>query len=61
MTNPPSLSQVYDAYLGGVLAMSPELYREALDAIAARLGRENDEVFRAEVQAYEKTLPCHLD
>lgn len=57
----PSLELVYDRYLGGVLAISPELYAQALAAMAKELGRENDDAFWAEVRAYELTLPCYLD
>lgn len=61
MTPTPSLAEAYEAYLGGVLSISPTFYRKALDLIAQRLNRPNDEAFRAEVRAYEETLPCYLD
>jgi hypothetical protein len=61
LTHIDSLAKAYETHLGGVLAISPELYGRALDAIAQRLGRQNDEAFRVEVRAHEKTLPCYLD
>jgi len=66
MTSPSTpkyrtLAQAYDAHLGYVLAISPARYGKALDAIAESLGRVNDEAFRAEVRAYENSLPSYED
>lgn len=45
----------------GIGAISPELYRDALNQLADRFGRTVDDDFRAEVTAIIKTLPCPLD
>lgn len=56
-----SLEESYRLHLGCFLAISPEMYGQALDAIAKDLGRENNRKFREEVKTYEKTLPHYLD
>lgn len=58
---PVPLPIAYSYVLGGVSACSPEIYRQAMDEIAALCRRKNDDIFRAEVREYEKTLPCDID
>lgn|GEM_PF-3821936 len=45
----------------GIGAMSPELYRDALNQLAERFGRTVDDDFRNEVTSIIKTIPCPLD
>lgn len=47
--------------LGGVGAMSPELYGQALDKIAEMTGRVHDAQFRCDVTDVLMTFPCPLD
>jgi hypothetical protein len=49
------------AILGGVGAISPRLYGQALDRIAKITGRVNDESFRNEVTECLRSVPCPLD
>lgn len=56
-----SLKDACTTILGGVGAMSPELYGGALQKIAEMTGRTVDEQFKSEVTECLKTLPCPLD
>lgn len=47
--------------LGGVGAISPSLYKEALDKIAEMTGRTNDDQFKNDVTEILRTFPCPLD
>ena len=48
--------------LGGVGAISPDLYRQALAKIAELTGRDaSDPQFLEDVQAECRKLPCPLD
>ena len=47
--------------LGGVGAISPELYGRTLDEIARLVGRVNDTQFKCEVIDVLATFPCPLD
>ena len=51
----------YVSVLGGVIAISPELYGQAMTRIAAMVGRVDDESFRSDVRAMQATLPCYID
>ena len=56
-----SLDAAYNSVLGGVMAISPELYTKALHQIAVLCQCPVDYNFIEKVKAYEKTLPCDLD
>lgn len=58
---PIPLQDAYMAILGGVMAISPDLYDKALDKIARLSGRTNDEKFKKEVYEISKSMPCDLD
>ena len=47
--------------LGGVGAISPRLYGQALDRIAEITGRVNDDSFRSEVTECLRSVPCGLN
>lgn len=55
------LAAAYEIVLGGVMAISPDLYRRALERMAAMTGRVNDEAFRAEVDKIGRMMPCDFD
>jgi hypothetical protein len=58
---PPTLREVYESMLGGVLAISPEHYGSVVEKMAAMMGRVNDEAFRAEVAEVGRSFPSDLD
>lgn len=51
----------YEIVLGGVMAISPELYAEALNRMAAMSGRENNDAFKADVAKISRSTLCDLD
>lgn len=59
--NPISLIEAYDHILGGVMAISPDLYKTALEKIAEMTGRENNEQFQLEIAEIGRSMPCYLD
>ncbi|RTK99325.1 MAG: hypothetical protein EKK57_09830 [Proteobacteria bacterium] len=54
--NPLSLRESYDAVLGGIMAISPPLYREALKEVARLAGREFDDKFRKDISDIQKQI-----
>lgn len=56
-----SIKESYLAVLGGVMAISPELYNSALDQMAKMTGRTNDAQFQLEVAEVGRSMPCDLD
>ena len=59
--NNSKLKQVYSSVLGGVGAISPDLYEKALEIMAAMCERELDDDFREEVRVIGKSMPCPID
>ena len=55
------LHAVVVSVFGGIGAMSPELYEEALRRIAEQCGRVVDEMFRNEVTKQLRQMPCPFD
>lgn len=55
------LHAVVVSVFGGIGAMSPELYEEALRRVAEQCGRLVDEMFRSEVTEELRQMPCPLD
>lgn len=55
-----TLEQACLMVLGGVGAISPELYGEALKEIAELTGRELDTQFKRDVAGVLATFPCPL-
>lgn len=47
--------------LGGVMAISPELYGQSLDKIAEMTGRVNDQQFRSDVIGVLKAFTHSMD
>ncbi len=56
-----SLRDAYNIVLGGVMAISPELYSQALRKMAQLMGRVNDDAFQKEVVAISRAMPCDID
>lgn len=56
-----TLTEAYEMVLGGVMAISPDLYRSALQKMAELTGREVDAAFIAEVGEVGRSMPCDLD
>ena len=55
------LHAVVVSVFGGIGAMSPELYEEALRRVAEQCGRVVDEMFRNEVTEQLRQMPCPFD
>jgi len=57
------LEKAYSAVLGGVMAISPELYESALAEMASMvgLGGKVTPAFRDEVREVARAMPCDLD
>jgi hypothetical protein len=55
------LRAVVVSVFGGICAMSPDLYEEALRLVAEQCGRVVDEMFRNEVTEELRKMPCPLD
>jgi hypothetical protein len=55
------LQSVVYAIFGGVGAISPRLYAQALERIAEITGRTLDQAFRSEVSGIIGTMTCPLD
>lgn len=56
MSDKLTLREAYDLVLGGTLAISPPLYKLALQEIANMLGRTVDNDFMSEIKQLEKQL-----
>lgn len=56
-----SLREATIAVLGGVAAISEDLYTDALEQIAEMSGRENTAEMWQDVDAILNSLPCPID
>ena len=55
------LREAYMSVLGGVSACSPAIYGAAMTEISQRVGRTDDESFRADVRVIAATAWCPLN